>query len=1023
MHYFAAEMGCIEEGMDIKGRVDRKYQGESIAESDGEEDSKEKLEELEKEKHKERFELWEKDRELYNHKYEVEQLKENWAIWLKKGGTFGPGGLFGEKGSDKKEKIEKLNREFGEFADEQLALFRNDLGYTNKDRYIGNTCEARESKEYRENELLMKNPSYLVQKSRHYIAMYYNKEVKEDYEYKKKQEENCSEEGERSGFMALFFGVSTKRAIDYSVDFAERAVDLDYKFAWNGYNMMAITKLIRDGEGVTDYDEAESAAGIKQSFYTDLATTRNSLESFIIPKQLHECGSLIISQVVKKNSDTVRQCLFILKAYEKISKHLESLMETVAKAKGDEMIRPSKMYGAEELLNKIDAKDLEEGFEMVIEPIEAKQEKEKLEKDLDEGKITEEEYQRRLKEIRMSTLGKIGLSDKDNLFNKASKSSFRAMTEDLSHDLNLIGFIGFDIAVYELEKDWTDTIIAGLLSIATIAIGIAFLPAGGFLGVLGTSLIAQSVLELVQIGISIDQGIPIDLGEFIKSKGIGVAVAIITAGIAKGLESSGMVSAKNIPGFEGLKTGVSKAAFIKAGVFEALKMSAIMGAVDVTTRYVAKKYMEKNDGSIEDDIEDAIKAVLSSYSEEITKILLNDRFNNKFKSQSSGMEMQKIVDGALRIIADYASHGAAKQIISGSVTKVASHFGAIPGAITGLASIGAGYNKAGNAVDKLKEKLKEVISKQASRLSGTAKMMEAKLMQDFPKEAEMIMESISGGGLLINGGEDIDYNNCNRYQEVEEKSKRGVVGECEYIADLREEAKKEHEKLKSELVRASLGPIRGIYTREVAQPIISSRIVDPIVGGALRAGVEHVTKAFKNSWEKREGRIEEQEKYRARMKGQLDGITKGEQGKYEYVGEGRKVEHGMVWDALNQDNVGGALIGGRGDSYVCSGGMCKAEAGSKIGGNKEGEKWSKVAVKKGETVSGMYGGKEKQGELEAFIETNPYITARGVERDGDGNIKHLEIRAGEEIWIPENIAVAYQNKGSNAANTGGAAQG
>jgi hypothetical protein len=147
----------------------------------------------------------------------------------------------------------------------------------------------------------------------------------------------------------------------FATDFAERAVDLDYKFAWNGYNMLAITKLIRDGEGITDYEDAEAAAGVKQSFYTNLATTRNSLESFIIPKQSHELGALIISQVVEKDSDTIKQCLFILKSYEKISKHLESLMETVAKADGDEMIRPSRMYGAEELLAKVDAKDLEEG--------------------------------------------------------------------------------------------------------------------------------------------------------------------------------------------------------------------------------------------------------------------------------------------------------------------------------------------------------------------------------------------------------------------------------------------------------------------------------------------------------------------------------------------------------------------------------------------------------------------------------------------------------------------------------------
>jgi hypothetical protein len=42
-------------------------------------------------------------------------------------------------------------------------------------------------------------------------------------------------------------------------------------------------------------------------------------------------------------------------------------------------------------------------------------------------------------------------------------------------------------------------------------------------------------------------------------------------------------------------------------------------------------------------------------------------------------------------------------------------------------------------------------------------MMEEKLLQDFPRDAGMIMAEITGGGLLINGGMDIDYNNCNRY--------------------------------------------------------------------------------------------------------------------------------------------------------------------------------------------------------------------------------------------------------------------
>ncbi len=1014
IHYFAAEIGCIEKEMEIKGRVDRKYcnaikgdeeeralyekycRGVDLLGASRGEISKERMENLEEKRHKERFELWERDRELYNHKYEIEQLKENWAIWLKKAGTFGPGGLFGEEGSDKKENLAKLNSEFDKFRDEQLALFRNDLSYTNKDRYVGNDCKARQTKEYKENELLMKNPSYLVQKSRHYIAQHYTAEVKQDYEHKKNQVGACGN-NEKSGFLFYVLGLP-QRTINYATDFAERAVDLDYKFAWNGYNILAITKLIRDGEWITDYEDAEAAARVKQSFYTDLATTKNSLESFIIPKQLHECGALIISQVVEKDSDTVTQCLFILKSYEKISKHLESLMEIIAKADGDEMIRPSRMYGAEEILDRIDVKDLEEGFEMVIEPIEAKQEKEKLEKEFNEGKITIEEHEEKLKEIKRITLGRVGLKDRDNVFSKASKISFRAMTEDLSQDLNLLGFLGYDIEVYELEKDWTDTIIAGILSIATIAIGIVFLPAGGFLGVLGTSLIAQGILELVQIGISIDKGIPIDLEQFVKSKGIGIAVAIITAGIAQGLDkmmpsvldkSGNMVSwsTENVAGWKGLAQGVSKATFIKEGIQSALKMSAIMAAVDATSRYVANQYMKKNDGSIEDDIEDTIKAVLSGYSEEITKILLNDAFNNKFKGQASDKEMKKIIDEALHIIAHYASQGTARQVVSGVAGKVSSFFGAIPGAIANLADAAVGYNKAREAVSELEAELKSAIIKLANKVSATKQIMEEKLMQDFPKDAGMIMAEITGGGLLINGGMDIDYNNCDRYKEVEVKSGKGVVGECKYIAGLRADAESNKERLKKALVEASLGPIRGIYTREVAMQVVRGELVDPIMGESLRNGkitfkggllVEGISKGveyFKENQIKEKRKNIEKSDYEARMRKYAEALAKKEQGQYEYVGEPANILPNDIRNGKKSDK----------------------------------ENFKEIVVKnKGDSVWSILGNKPTQKQLEEFIKQNPYIAARGVGRDQNGNIINLTIRVGETILVPENIAAAYK---------------
>ena len=284
-------------------------------------------------------------------------------------------------------------------------------------------------------------------------------------------------------------------------------------------------------------------------------------------------------------------------------------------------------------------------------------------------------------------------------------------------------------------------------------------------------------------------------------------------------------------------------------------------------------------------------------------------------------------------------------------------------------------------------------------------MMEEKLMQDFPSDAQVIMAEIVGGGLLINGGADIDYNNCNRYQEVEVKSGKGVVGECEYIAGLKAEAETNKERLKETLVKASLGPIRGIYTREVAMQVVRGELVDPIMGESLRNGkvtfkggllAEGISKGIayiKNEQVKTKIKNWEIRNQEERMRMEVEGLTKKEAGRYEFSG--------------------GVVEGGLGDSYKCKAGICIADdaskiGGSKIGGSKEGEKWNKMPVKKGDTVWGMYGDKPTQQQLEEFAKKNPYIAARGVVRDADGNIKHLEIRAGEEISVPKDIATSYK---------------
>jgi len=214
-----------------------------------------------------------------------------------------------------------------------------------------------------------------------------------------------------------------------------------------------------------------------------------------------------------------------------------------------------------------------------------------------------------------------------------------------------------------------------------------------------------------------------------------------------------------------------------------------------------------------------------------------------------------------------------------------------------------------------------------------------------------------------------------------------VVGECEYIAGLRKEAKINKERLQEALVKASLGPIRGIYTREVAMQVVRGELVDPIMGESLRNGkitfkggllAEGISKGveyFKDREVAKKIKNLEARDREERMRRQVEALAKKEQGQYEYVGEPANIL---------PDNI-------------------------RNGKKSDKENFKEIVVKnKGDSVWSIFGNKPTQKQLEEFIEKNPYIAARGVVRDEKGNIINLTIRVGETILVPENIATSYK---------------
>ena len=878
IHFFAAEMGCIKKEEKVLERVHKKYNkkfGNHYIGLGSQETNQTKLEEIIKNRYNESFVIWEEDRGLYNREYEISQLKENWAIWLKNAGTFGPGGLFGWANDTKREVIEELNRNFTVFAEEQLRLFENDVEYTNAGNSglginpffakINNQCSLSDQ-DVEESDKLMQNPNYLVQKSRHYIGLHYHDD-----------NEELRNKGSCSNCIGITFNKAPKGPIGDAIKFGERAVELDIELAWNAYNILAITKLIGNGEGITDYEDAEKAQRVIGEFRQDVVNTINSIKGYIIPKQTHECTTLIVSKVVKNFSDTIKQCLFILKAYEKISEQLENLAKK--EVKGDQMIRISKLFGAEKILGTINGKDLQNKFEILVEV-------QDLNATIADGKnLTAEEIELNSQK-KTQILATYGISGyiADNVFNSTSVAEFKALTLDFSHDLNNIGYLGFDIEVYELEKDWTDTFIAAILSIATIYLGIVLGPMGGFLGVLGKGLAIQGILEMIQIGVSVYNDIPVNMDDFIKSKAIGFAVAIITAGIAKGLDSIKVLhngkmvgwSTKYVAGFKALEKG--------AFILEVVEGAAIAEAINVASNYIAKNYIESNSGNIKEDIREAATEILIRYGNEISQLIAEDKFNEELYKNSAHEKINQVINDAVNIINRYASQGTARQILGGAAQKAASYINPVVGIFGSVANIVVGYVKSEKAMDELKSELGRRIEREAQSAMGTKEMMYKRLKQSYPKDVKKIIEDIEADSnlLLSSDSKDIDYYNCNKFESIERKRGVGVVSECNNIHNIVRQATSSElrEIFKENLLDAVFRPVTDMYRKEVTTPIVSTTmeqtisIFKKIIEDKKEEDKKKEELQEKVKKEKEEAKRQEEEERRKREKEFAEGIRR-----------------------------------------------------------------------------------------------------------------------------------------------------
>jgi len=807
---------------------------------------------LEIAKLREFYRLWKEDRNTYSKQYEIAQLQEHFALLLTELSDllgYGADCDITDEHSIKQEKEkrekrkEELDKRFEEFKAHMLQLI--------------NTNE------------LMQNPAYLLQKAHAYHNIKIQNEEKEKkikaraqaralqqtttlgeiitaslpdnqdtrefqlqgkYDFLGDMPKTSTEETTsllRKFYSAVASGASyaisflrgdtmrvpadgkvprdrvyIKDPLSEAVSFAETAIARSGKYSWPSHSSMAFLRLMKDGEGIKWIKDTERAMGVNQRFIKDEMAALNALVNTTTPQTQSALVTLLAQGTTHPESDLALPKIVKLKAYQIKAEKVQENIKLVANATSTQVVRIRAIITVEDLA--------------------------------EQNNITTNDTNSLIPQSRDLDLAN---SSFNLAVNRVIKANLKEFTPLLNEELNS-GEVMIEVTLENLleePKEWFATFFSVVLGVFQIMVGVALMGAGGpaFIGFLGAGLIGQGIGDIVSAGLAAITGNPIDMDNYIKSKGLGLAITVITAGlghIAVGLEI--------IKPLDKLATGE---------IFSHLRMGLVsdVGVRGMSTVLggIAGSIYESNSGEVERDVKESIGRLIDAHIKDLIIIFASDDSEKK-KSRLKELEEQ-----AHKITSDYSTRfkGEAVTVMTGAISgflgllaspKHPNAFATAGG--TGM-NVALGLIKTLEATNDFRDKFGKFISGVAKGL-GTRAMMEQGLTDlgpAFAGKVADIMKVLATNGFVTD--KDIQYESCGSIASFnlgsfKDKSSQ-ITGACNNVATLMRQATQQadiddHKREISNIVFTSL------------TGIIKPEIIDPL---ARFAASQAVNKAFELS--------------------------------------------------------------------------------------------------------------------------------------------------------------------------------
>ncbi|AIF82058.1 hypothetical protein I862_07520 [endosymbiont of Acanthamoeba sp. UWC8] len=676
--------------------------------------------------------LWQEDRKLYNYQFEIKEITDLWAFWLNKQNQFLNENQVCKISSEEDRKILSNYHE----AKEQM-LFRNFTDFSEQVLKL-----------HQKNQL-MKNPTHLVQKAWHYFGIHNQQQsmrldnsisdisprTEDDslFGWLKDSVSSAFNTAYNAIYNSLLGNYDVKQPLAEAVGFLNQAIRLDSIYSWPAHNAKSFLQLIKDG-AIFDLEDAEKANKVKREFYESTGKAIELISNHVIPQLKSQASFLLMQKLATPQDDLIVQLINTIKVYEKIMELQENNIKIVAGSEGDQMIRVKRHVSLASVSQNINATAS-------------------------------------VMEFLNNTLS-IKANSTSIFTNIAQDLNFNSQPVVLS-ELSELGVVLFEIETFQLEDDsnWFGTVFSAVLGVAQICIGIALMASGGgaFAMLFAKGLVIQGIGDIISSAMSVINGVPIDMGNYLKSKGIGTAINLLTAGLGQLGQSAEIF--ENLHSI-GKIAGADMSAMQFAGIAAATQVgAAALGAV----LYNAGKQTFLDKDELEQKIKSEIEHLIAKYISDLQKIIATDLWQNNNHLQrsliSQASEVMKKYHGRFSDTGTRVGVQTLSSVIgvvtSGlGFTKMGETLSMANTAFAGATTLAFNGIKNAEALDHFIDEMNWIVSKLAANNAlSSGVMMQNRLIHNFGETISVeLMTSLEQQSYIVN--QELNYKDCDALNQV-----------------------------------------------------------------------------------------------------------------------------------------------------------------------------------------------------------------------------------------------------------------